>query len=233
MSTVLRLAAFVLIALALLPVPALSDAPIIVGRGTAASCTQVTLQDALEVAGARGGGTIRFRCGRDPVTIALTATLAVPTNTAIDGGGMITLDGGSRVTIVFVNRNATVLLKNLGLSHGNSSAVELSFFTGGALFNEGNLTIHDSTLSENTGVAGGIVNTGSLAVKNSTISDNDGLFVGGIFNEGTLTITDTQFSSNRGFTTGAITNYGTLRIDDSFFSGNGAEGFGGILTTGR
>ena len=54
------------------PQTASARAPIIVGDGTPASCTQAALEYALAVAEGSGGGTIRFECGEGPVTIILT-----------------------------------------------------------------------------------------------------------------------------------------------------------------
>jgi len=72
------LVAALLAVLSGLPRTASAAAPITVGDGTAASCTEAALRDALIVAGAEGGGTIRFQCGADPVTITVSATLTVP-----------------------------------------------------------------------------------------------------------------------------------------------------------
>jgi hypothetical protein len=233
MTTARGFAAFHLVLLVLLamPQPVFADVPIVVGNGTAASCTEVTLESALDIARASDGGRIRFSCGRHPITIAVTATLSVPNNTTIDGGGLISLDGGSRVTIVSVDRNATVLLKNLGFSHGPASVFGTGTggvfdFDGGAVFNEGRLTIDNNIFSaskspRNEGAVG-ILNRGALAVKNSTFSDNDD----GIANAGTLVVTNTVFSENGGI---AIFNGGPLGVDRSRFSGNG----GGIFSFGN
>jgi hypothetical protein len=120
-------------ALVALPQPARAAKPIIVGDGTAASCTETPLVSALVIAGATDGGTIKFKCGGGPVTIAQTATLSLPNNTTIDGGGLITLDGGARldpgpcslipplaagVTVASVDGTATVALKNLTIYGG-------------------------------------------------------------------------------------------------------------------
>src|SRR5262245_36909214 len=74
-----------------------------VGDGTAASCTEWAVRQALSVAAASGGRTIRFRCGDDPLAISLTelaevrdigpVLIVAPENTTIDGGGVITLAG--------------------------------------------------------------------------------------------------------------------------------------------
>ena len=54
-----------------------------------------------------GGGTITFHCGGGPVTIAVTATLVIPGNTTIDGGGPITLLGENVVVALNARRTTT------------------------------------------------------------------------------------------------------------------------------
>src|SRR5215475_3830563 len=100
-----------LIVLLVLPQPAQAKQLIIVGDGTAASCTEAALVDALVLAGGvDGGSTIKFHCGGDPVTIPVTATLVIPDNTTINGGGTITLLGDANVLVAFVAGNSTVAL---------------------------------------------------------------------------------------------------------------------------
>ena len=55
----LSLVGLLLVAALALPVPAM--AAIVVGDGTAASCTELALRNALLVAGNEGGATIRLR----------------------------------------------------------------------------------------------------------------------------------------------------------------------------
>jgi hypothetical protein len=58
------------------------------------------------VAGVAAGGIITFDCGSRPVTITLAATAKV-VNTSrqvvLDGGGLITLSGGGRRQILYMN----------------------------------------------------------------------------------------------------------------------------------
>jgi hypothetical protein len=72
----------------------------VVGTGTGASCTFSELEAAVTT-----GGIITFDCGSAPATIQVTSTLDVPVdkNTVIDGGGLITLDGGNSVQILSFN----------------------------------------------------------------------------------------------------------------------------------
>lgn len=67
-----------------------------VGTGTAASCTELALRNAVSQ-----GGTIVFDCGPAPVTIEVTTTIQIPTDrdTTLDGEDQITLDGQGTVRL--------------------------------------------------------------------------------------------------------------------------------------
>ncbi len=98
-----------------------------IGTGTAASCSFASLSAAVSK-----GGVITFNCGAAPVTIAVTATMNLPTgtNTVIDGGGRITLDGQNAVRILSFNHgdfmvNATrVTLQHLTLVNGKTTPTQ-------------------------------------------------------------------------------------------------------------
>ncbi len=74
----------------------------VVGNGTPESCTGAAF-----VAAAAEGGVITFDCGPDPVTITLLETARIFTDKGpeivIDGGGLITLSGGSQRRILYMN----------------------------------------------------------------------------------------------------------------------------------
>jgi hypothetical protein len=69
----------------------------VVGRGSAATCTEAALRAAVAA-----GGVVRFRCGPATATIRLTRPLVAPAdkNTVIDGRNLIVLDGGGRTQIL-------------------------------------------------------------------------------------------------------------------------------------
>ena len=75
---------------------------VVVGTGTAASCTEAALSSALTK-----GGIVTFNCGAAPATITVTATIELPTtvDTVIDGGGTVTIDGGGTVRILDWNHD--------------------------------------------------------------------------------------------------------------------------------
>jgi hypothetical protein len=89
------------------PVPAEAQAEsvtnpkTVVGDGTPASCTS----DAF-VAAVANGGVITFNCGAAPTTITLTTTAKVFNDkgpVVIDGGNKVTLSGGGKVRILYMN----------------------------------------------------------------------------------------------------------------------------------
>ncbi len=119
------------------PAPTTCTAPIgavdtttpttVVGTGTAASCTEALLSAAIAT-----GGVITFKCGSAPATIRVTATLELPTDkdTTIDGGGLVTLDGGGAVRILDWNSanyradDHVLTLQHLTLTHGKASGTK-------------------------------------------------------------------------------------------------------------
>ena len=73
-----------------------------VGDGTPPSCTSRAVVDAVAE-----GGVITFDCGPDPLTIVMEETAKVFNDTGprivIDGGGLVTLSGGGRRRILYMN----------------------------------------------------------------------------------------------------------------------------------
>ncbi len=154
-----------------------------------------------------------------------------------------TVDG---YRIFSVTAGATVAISGL-------SAVEGSESNGGAIRNDGSLSLNQVVVQDSVatpvGRGGGIYNTGSLTILASTISNNfsdtyGSPYVGqggGIYNIGELTIIETTLISNhtRGISSygGAIHNgsSGGLTVIDSRISSNFAYPLGhggGIWNTG-
>ena len=73
----------------------------VVGRGSAATCTETALRAAVAK-----GGVVRFNCGSEIATIRITRTLVAPAevNTVIDGRSRIVLDGGGQTQILRATR---------------------------------------------------------------------------------------------------------------------------------
>jgi predicted outer membrane repeat protein len=135
-STLLAATSLAAMAAALAAPPAVCTAPIgaastvgalVVGNGTATSCTGAALQAAVNA-----GSAVTFNCGAAPVTIQIYATLEVPATraTVIDGGGKVTLDGGGRVRLIevvhadFRTSRVGLTLQHLTLSGGKAAGTK-------------------------------------------------------------------------------------------------------------
>jgi hypothetical protein len=81
----------------------------------------------------------------------------------IQGNGGRISGQGNPFRLLAVSTSGDLTLQNVNLTRGSS-------FNGGGVFNNGALTIQDSTISGNTG--DGVSNHGSLTIENSTISGN-------------------------------------------------------------
>src|SRR5689334_19369922 len=122
----------------------------VIGNGTAASCTSAKV-----VAAVAQGGIVRFRCGSGHVTIHMTATARVFNNkpdVVIDGQNRVTLDGGAKRRIIYMNTcdsklvwttshcqdqaHPTLTVQNITLRNGRSFGHETED-GGGAIFDRG------------------------------------------------------------------------------------------------
>jgi hypothetical protein len=202
-----------------------------VGHGTASSCTSRAV-----VAAVRAGGTIRFSCGPRPVTIRMAQTAKVLNtrkSVVIDGGGRITLSGGGKRRILYMDTcdpkqkfttshcqdqsTPKLTVKRLTLTHGNSTGQAFDGGGGGAIFDRGGrLRIEDSTFVSNrcdpTGpdLGGGAVRALSQShnlpvdVVNSTFTANVCSNGGALSSIGvSWRVTNSRFSRNRAIGHGA------------------------------
>ncbi len=159
----------------------------IVGSGTAASCTSAAVVDAVAQ-----GGTIRFDCGPDPVTIVMTETAKVVNNAdpdvVIDGGGLVTLSGGGERRILYMNTcdaaqvwttshcqnqdHPRLTVQNINFVDGNATGETAEGGGGGAIFvRGGRLKIVNVTFARNRCDSTG-PDVGGAAVR--VLSQHDG-----------------------------------------------------------
>jgi CSLREA domain-containing protein len=193
------------------------------GDGTCdASCT---LRDAIIAANANpGADTITFSVSG---TILLGSALPnISDDLIIDGtGNSVFISGGNNNQILVINSGKTVSLNMLTIQDGNST------LSGGGIFNNGVLTVRNSTFTGNQAVAGGgISNLNILTISNSTFSGNSATTSGGaIYNDtGVLTIWNSTFSNNSATVsgggiynkTGATLNYTNTIIANSTSGGD-------------
>ena len=150
--------------------------------------------------------------------------------------------------IFFINSGITVTINNLTLTNGT-----INNNCGGAIYNQGNLTINNCTLTGNTvnWSGGAIYNSGNLTITNSTLFNNTatgGYGGGAIYNEGdfgtaNVYISNSTLSNNiatGSYGGGAIYNEGdfgtaNVYISNSTLSNNtatGSDSAGGIFNFG-
>jgi hypothetical protein len=202
----------------------------VVGHGSARSCTSAAV-----VAAVRAGGQIRFSCGSKHVTIRMRRTAKV-LNTrrevVIDGGGKVTLSGGGKRRILYMDTcdpaqrfitshcqdQATprLVVKRLGFVRGNSTGEDFDGGGGGAIFvRGGRVRIADSTFSGNRcDPTGPDVGGGAVRVLSQ-------------FHGRPVDIVRSRFTGNVCSNGGALSSIGvSWRVTGSRFSRNRAIGNG-------
>ena len=119
--------------------------------------------------------------------------IATGDNLTIIGNGD-TIDGGNTGRLFDVAGGAALMLQNLTLQHGQASG-----WGGGAIYNQGALTLNGVTVQSNSSVVGGglYVAGGTVSLTNDTLQSNSaerggGLYVAG----GTVSLTNDTLSTN-------------------------------------
>ena len=164
-------------------------------------------------------------------------------NIAIDGKGH-TIDAKNLGRIFSIGEGFTVTLTNATLINGKADK-------GGAIYNDGSLTLSDVKLSDNAAdsYGGAVFNNGNLVVSDSVFDSNDivnrgsaSVDYGGaaIYNwyDGVLTVSGSNFTNNiKNYKNGdrlvgAIATIGDATISDSYFVNNAGRWGGAISTAG-
>jgi hypothetical protein len=207
----------------------------VVGSGTAGSCTEAALNSAVATVTV-SGGTITFNCGSAPATINLTTQKTfnnASATYAIDGGGLITLDGQNLNRILF-HLGGTLNVRNITLSHGRASGLNDNG-SGGAIRSDngsGNLVLNltNVTFANNATNLTGVTDTFN-GVPLSTF-DYGGAAV--YTRLGRLTVTNCTFNNNTANNSSGGAIHGrssTIAVTGSTFTANAsnAGGFGGAI----
>jgi CSLREA domain-containing protein len=180
-------------------------------------------------------GTYTLAIGGTAEDDALRGDLDLRGTIAVIGAGAgRSIIDASRLDRVFdVRGGANITISGMTLRNG----APLSDFRGGAIRNEGRLTLRGSTLREsgNEGYGGGIYNSpiAVASISSSLVTRNGGFGGGGVWNAGYMTIAGSTIAGNSGYPFGGgIVSEGTLIIKqrtvirNNTSSGDG-EGFGG------
>ena len=169
--------------------------------------------------------------------------VAINKDIVIDGKGH-TISAEDLGRIFSIGEGFTVTLTNATLINGKADK-------GGAIYNDGSLTLSDVKLSDNAAdsYGGAVFNNGHLVVGNSVFDSNDivnrgsaSVDYGGaaIYNwyDGTLTVSGSNFTNNiknyknGDYLVGAIATIGDATISDSYFVNNAGRWGGAITTSG-
>ena len=172
-----------------------------------------------------------------------TNGITINKDITIDGKGH-TIDAKTLGRIFSIGEGFTVTLTNATLINGKADK-------GGAIYNDGSLTLSDVKLSDNAAdsYGGAVFNNGHLVIGNSVFDSNDivnrgsaSVDYGGaaIYNwkEGTLKVTNSNFTNNiKNYKNGdnlvgAITTIGNATVIGSNFVNNSGRWGGAISATG-
>ena len=169
--------------------------------------------------------------------------VAINKDIVIDGKGH-TIDAKNLGRIFSIGEGFAVTLTNATLINGKADK-------GGAIYNDGSLTLSDVKLSDNAAdsYGGAVFNNGHLVVGNSVFDSNDivnrgsaSVDYGGaaIYNwyDGVLTVSGSNFTNNiknyknGDCLVGAVATIGDATISDSYFVNNSGRWGGAITTSG-
>ncbi len=205
--------------------------------GTAGNCpgAACTLRDAIAAANAALGGDIDFANGVNTVTIGIPTTategpsIFYDTNIIGPGANSLTVTGQNGYVLLGA-KGGNVYLSGMTFANGynNSNPPANEDGTGGAIYNQTNLTVSGMSFTGNTATnAGGAIysTTGSLTVLDSTFANNTAPAGSAIFNNSTnnlLSVEYSTFTGNTATNAGAIHSvYGApLSVYNTTLSGN-------------
>ena len=186
------------------------------------------------IAAAASGDTIdlgQLSCSTITLTQGAVAIAQSDLTLTGPGAASLAISGGNASSLLVHQGAGTLSLHGLALVDGRSST------PGGCVYSTGNLDATAISVTGCTTAAAPYVSGGGLYVKgdvtlaDSTVSDNYGYHGGGVWTRGNLTLASTTVSGNSGYIGGGIWTHGKgMTLTDSTISGNEA-GFngGGIL----
>ncbi len=210
-----------------------------------------TLRAAVQEANEAGGGLINLNPGtyvlaippNNALPLAATGDLDVYGELTISGGGAdkTIIDGGGIDRVFAMQVASRVTISDLTIRNGKA----LPGDDGGGIWNYGNLTLENVTVSGNKtrvdaslsadAPGGGIFNAATLQLRNCKIVGNTAADMGGgIHNKGIMTVLGSTIADNTAATDrgGGVSNFNTATIVLSTLSGNQATASGGGVENG-
>ncbi len=127
-----------------------------------------------------------------------------------------TLDALYRGRVLFVANNRTVTVTNIILLHGDAATAGLQNGSGGAVWNDGDLTLlHANILTSTATNGGGVYNNDTLTVRGATFNGDTAVSGGALYQgAGHLVLDGNRFFGNEADNGGAIYLAGTAGILD-------------------
>ncbi len=192
------------------------------------------LYDCIAAANAGSGGTITLGADIDLTTLTTSPLPQISSTITLEGAGYA-IDGGGIVQIFDVGATAgatgNLTVNQATLQNGSADS-------GGAIHNQGVVTVTGSTFSDNeaTGASGGGIfnGGGTVTVSSSTFSGNSARLGGGGIHAagGAVTVSNSTLSGNAAFFAGGgiFNEGGTLAVTNSTVSGNTADAAGGGIS---
>lgn len=236
------------------PVPTPVPGPTFTVTNTDDAGTGSLRQAVLDANAATGANTIVFDPSvfSTPQTITLTTGNIVFTNTTNanatiigPGANLLTISGNNASKIFTALETPVVSISGMTLTGGNGVGTAPGNTFGGAIYNQGDMTLTDMVITGNTSASdgGGVYNStdDGMRLINCVISNNtsnsDGNtsgLGGGVLNIGDMLILGSTISGNTaagtGLDGGGIYTERRMTILNSTITGNRASGDGGGIT---
>jgi hypothetical protein len=147
--------------------------------------------------------------------------------------GSVTLNSGT-ITDNHGNGVTGLAIYNLGTMtiHNSTVSGNSGTLTGGNINNGGTMTLEDSVISGNSD---NISNGGTITLTRCMVAQNTSAFGGGLSNSGSAVVTDSTIANNAASPTGGgiFNEFGQLTVRSSTISGNRATYAGGIFSLER
>jgi hypothetical protein len=191
------------------------------------------------IADARAGETLSLA---PHCTYVLTAGLPAISQELTILGNRATIERSYRpgirdFSILTVSPGADLAIGNLNFRHGGSAGSgppPADTSAGGAIDNNGNLTVNGGDFTGNSASDGGAIQngSGSLSVRNAVFDGNRAVNGGAVENNGTMVLSHSTVTGNTASSLGGgVATAGGATVADCSIAGNTAFEGGGMWTT--
>jgi len=158
------------------------------------------------------------------------STVELVVNNPTPGVTLAIQGNGPGATILNGNGAYDFLIASSTVTVSGLSIIDSNFVSGGAIINEGDVTLMNVTLSDDMSVldGGALFNLNTATLTDDTFTDDSSDDGGAVYNAGVATFTDDTFSHDTGGGGGAVYNNGVATFTNDTFFDNGAASGGGV-----